>query len=91
MRNCIKRVLNSDYTDFLTNVPKISEASRAAMEADLKLEELRSTIKSKVMKDTAPGPDGIPYSVCNKLWEHAGPLIAYDNNITEKIRKLENQ
>ena len=27
------------------------------------------------MKDTAPGPDGIPYSVYNKLWEQAGPLI----------------
>ena len=45
------------------------------MEADLKLEELSSTIKSKAMKDTAPGPDGIPYSVYNKLWEHAGHLI----------------
>ena len=36
---------------------------------------LSSTIKSKAMKDTAPGPDGIPYSVYNKLWEQAGPLI----------------
>ena len=45
------------------------------MEADLTLEELSSTIKSKAMKDTAPGPDGIPYSVYKKLWEQAGPLI----------------
>ena len=45
------------------------------MEADLTLEKLSSTIKSKAMKDTAPGPDGIPYSVYNKLWEQAGPLI----------------
>ena len=43
----------------------------AAMEADLTLEKLSSTMKSKSMKDTAPGMDGIPYSVCNKLWEHA--------------------
>ena len=27
------------------------------------------------MKDSAPGPDGIPYSVHYKLWEKAGPLI----------------
>ena len=27
------------------------------------------------MKDTAPGPDGIPYSVYNKLWDQAEPLI----------------
>ena len=37
------------------------------MEDNLNLEELHSTIKGKVMKDTAPGPDGIPYSVFNKL------------------------
>ena len=44
------------------NLPKVSEASKAAMEADLTLEELQATMKSKGMKD-APGPDGIPYSV----------------------------
>ena len=35
-----KKELNSNYAEFLTNVPKISEAARAAMEADLTLEEL---------------------------------------------------
>ena len=45
------------------------------MEADITLEELSSTIKSKAVKDTAPGPDSIPYSVYYKLWEQAGPLI----------------
>ena len=73
-----KRNLCNNYGEFLDNVPKISEAARAAMETDLTLEELSSTIKSKAMKDTAPGPDGIPYSVYNKLWEQAGqigPLI----------------
>ena len=70
-----KRNLSSNYGKFLTNVPKISEAARAAMEADLTLEEFSSTIKSKAMKDTAPGPDGLPYSVYNKLWEQAGPQI----------------
>ena len=38
-------------------LPKISKASRAAMGANLTMEELSSTIKSKAMKDTAPGPD----------------------------------
>ena len=61
--------------EFLDNAPKISVAARAAMETDLTLKELSNTIKSKAMKDTAPGPDGIPYSVHNKLWEQAGPLI----------------
>ena len=34
-----KRILCSNYAEFLTNVPKISETARAAMEADLTLEE----------------------------------------------------
>ena len=37
-----KRQLSSNYADFLTNVPKINEAARAAMETDLTLEELES-------------------------------------------------
>ena len=45
------------------------------MEANLNLEELHNTTKGKVMKDTARGPDRIPYSVYNKLQEHARPLI----------------
>ncbi len=67
-------------------VPKISDAARAAMEADITLEELSNTIKSKAMKDTAPGPDGIPYSVYNKLWEQTGPLILNAGNIV--IQKM---
>ena len=31
------------------------------MEADLTLEELNCTIKSRAMKDAGPGPDGIPF------------------------------
>jgi hypothetical protein len=27
------------------------------------------------MKDSAPGPDGIPYSTYRKIWNHTGQLI----------------
>ena len=37
------------------------------MDANLTLEELSRTKKSKAMKDTAPGLDGIPYSVYDKI------------------------
>ena len=37
---CNKITLSNDYSDFLTNNPKLSEASKQAMEADLTLEEL---------------------------------------------------
>ena len=33
----------------------------------LRLEELESTMKSKEMKNTALGPDGIPYSVYGSI------------------------
>ena len=36
---------SSNYAEFLTNAPKISEAARAPMEADLTLEELSCTKK----------------------------------------------
>ena len=43
------------------------------MEADLTLEDLYNTCKE--MEDSASGPDGIAYSVFNKLWNHAEQLI----------------
>ena len=70
-----KKQLNNNYSEFLDNLPKVSDASKAAMEAYLTLEELQATMKSKGMKDTAPGPDGIPYSVYGKLWATARPLV----------------
>jgi hypothetical protein len=43
------------------------------------------------MKDTAPGPDEIPYSVYGKLWEQAGSLILnilnYSNTKNELSRE----
>ena len=55
------------------------------------LEELSNTIKSKVMKDTAPGPDGIPYSVYNKLWDHAGPLILNSWNYSNEKNEFSRE
>ena len=70
-----KKQLNNNCSEFLDNLPNVSDASKAAMEAELTLEELQTTMKSKGMNDTAPGPDGIPYSVHGKLWVTAGPLV----------------
>ena len=39
-----KKQLNNNYSEFLDNLPKVSDASKAAMEADLTLEELQTTI-----------------------------------------------
>ena len=52
------------------------------MEADLTLEELQDTMKSKGMKDTAPGPDGIPYSVYGNL------TVVFCGQKSQKASKL---
>ena len=49
------------------------------------------TIKFSGRKDTAPGPDGIPYSVYSKLWYHAGPLILKAGNIVMKKNELSRE
>ena len=45
------------------------------------MEELSSTIKSKAMKDTAPGPDGL----------HTQRTTSYGSmqNLTEKIKTID--
>ena len=58
VKNFYQKLYKKEYQTksiFLENLPKVSEASKAAMEADLTLEELQDTMKSKGMKDTAPG------------------------------------
>jgi hypothetical protein len=66
-----KKTLNNDCTDFLIKNPKIVEASKNVIEADLTLEEFYITFR----KMKALEPDGILYSVYHKLWNHAQRLI----------------
>ena len=47
--------------------------------------------KSKAMKETAPGPDGVPYSVYNKLWDQAGPLILNSSNYSNGKNELSRE
>ena len=85
INNNISNIQLSDIGEFLDNLPKVSDASKAAMETDLTLEELQDTMKSKGMKDTAPGPDGIPYSVYGKFWTMSNKTVsAQDLNMSNK-------
>ena len=43
------------------------------------------------MKDTARGPDGIPFSVQSKLWEQAGPLILNSWNYGNEKNELSRE
>jgi hypothetical protein len=81
--NCIKSFyqklykevkISSDIESNLFNLcPKLEKDSVEDLDRNITLEELRNTIKH--MKDSAPGPDGITYSVYKNLWPMLGPFI----------------
>ena len=52
--------------EFLNKLPKVCIASKAAMEADLTLEELQSTMKNQAMNDIG-GPESAPGFVTPKM------------------------
>lgn len=66
---------NKDFSEFfdLINIPQISEDDRNKMDASISLEELLATIKS--CKDSAPGPDGIQYSLYRHTWKYSGQIL----------------
>ena len=59
--------------DFYHNCPTLSNESKMIMETDITLDELSDALRT--CSDSAPGSDGIPYSVYKKLWVMAGPLM----------------
>jgi len=67
----------SDYKDedesYYDNCPKLSEKNKALMEKNLDLQDLRKALNS--CKDSAPGPDGIPYEVYRKFWNITGRIL----------------
>lgn len=81
--NCVKSFyqklykevkISSDIESNLFNLcPKLEKDSVEDLDRNITLEELRNTIKH--MKDSAPGPDGITYSVYKNLWPVLGPFI----------------
>ena len=72
-KQCEFNAVDKTEDDFLGNCPKLSQDAHHLMEADLTCAELLSALRS--CTDSAPGPDGIPYSVYKRLWEIPGPII----------------
>ena len=67
-------VTNSSSLDsFLSNLDMVSDELKDKVDSDLTLEELYNTLKS--CQDSAPGPDGIPYSLIKLTWKHFGKLL----------------
>jgi exonuclease III len=64
------KTLTNKYDDFFPEVPRLSDEERAYMDSPLTVGELEVTLRT--CADSAPGPDGIVYSVYTKLWSILG-------------------
>ena len=65
---------NLDVTDeIFRNVEPVPARDARHMEQMISLEDLEATLKT--CSDSAPGPDGIPYSFLKHFWRSIGPLI----------------
>ena len=58
---------------FLDKLSVVPNTSRNMLDSDITVEELYCTLKS--CQDSAPGPDGIPYSLIKLTWKHFGGLL----------------
>ena len=59
--------------EFFDELEEISGEAQASVVAPITTEDLAKTLSS--CKDSAPGPDGIPYSVWRATWRISGPII----------------
>jgi exonuclease III len=80
-----KNNMNSVEADidnsFFEHCPSLNERERVHLDREITLEELELALSS--CKDSAPGSDGIPYSVYKHFWKSLGPIIknAWDHSI----------
>ena len=65
--------VEEEEDDFYANCPTLSQNSKEFMDKELTEEDLLTALKT--CADSAPGSDGIPYSVYKKLWSITGPYI----------------
>ena len=67
-------LINSDKLDlFLRNLTRVPDELVDTVDSKLTTSEIFETLKS--CSDSAPGPDGIPYSLIKLTWKHFGPML----------------
>jgi len=64
-------IINED--SFYKNCPKLSPENKKFMDEKIALNDLSNALKT--CKDSAPGPDGIPYIVYKTFWNLTGQTI----------------
>ena len=58
---------------FLRNLEKLDAVNIDEIDKPLTISDLRNTLNS--CRDSAPGPDGIPYSIIKLTWNFFGPIL----------------
>jgi len=76
----------SRNSTFLANLPQIPISSKTSMDTPLTLLELYNAVHS--CKDSAPGPDAIPYSIYKNYWGLLGPPLLESWRYSLEIGKL---
>ena len=66
-------LLENNDPNFFNEINPISDDDDAALSRPLSADELLKTLRT--CDDTAPGPDGIPYSIIKLLWPSYGELL----------------
>ena len=72
--------------DFFKNLSQVSAEQDGGVSSPIGVLELGKTLDA--VKDTAPGPDGIPYSFYSATWRITGPLMVEAWNHTISTGKL---
>ena len=78
--------LDGDAINFFSNITQVDENDAREAGKVITMEELTATITS--CKDSAPGPDGIPYSYLKCLWYEAGEVILNAWNHSLAVHEL---
>ena len=76
----------TDDDTFFNQIESISGQEEDELVKEIGMEELRISLHSS--KDSAPGPDGIPYSIIGSLWSIYGPILTEAWRYSLAIGKL---
>ena len=71
-----------DLSDnFFRNIAPLSDNDASTLVAPITIDQLKATLDT--CADSAPGPDGIPYSFLKFFWEFIGPVLvaAWDHSL----------
>ena len=71
---------------FFSELKRVDDVSAAEVVKMITVEELGLVLDS--CEDSAPGPDGIPYSILKHFWQDFGPVLVRAWEFSLKIKQL---